>query len=342
MTTAQRCRSCLHRYRFSQFVCWQYLVSTHNRRTYARCFTVTTFPVTNSIHRVAVIGVPLFNGFLHAFIISYTKERGNAHSSPTYSLWSLKWESPARNRMKKLAWVVLLIMFTVYGCTSQGNTQQQEKEQLAQLEVVFQTTPQTIYVDEPATLQVTVTDGKKPIEQASDVQFEIRRKGEEHDEMIPARHQGNGVYVAEKTFGADGVYVVTYHVTANHLHRMEKNEVRVEQKQGATTKTPTQSNDAHTHHHVHMTLSPKEAKQNERTMFQVQMLSDGKPLTDAQVTMEYWRGGDKKHTYVTMNEKGNGMYVSEVLFAFSGTYQFRVHVIKEELHDHQVFSVEVK
>ena len=41
------------------------------------------------------------NGFLHAFIISYTKERGNAHSSPTYSLWSLKWESPARNRMKE-------------------------------------------------------------------------------------------------------------------------------------------------------------------------------------------------------------------------------------------------
>ncbi|MGG3265307.1 S9 family peptidase, partial [Geobacillus stearothermophilus] len=40
------------------------------------------------------------NGFLHAFIISYTKEKGNAHSSPTYSLWSLKWESPARNRMK--------------------------------------------------------------------------------------------------------------------------------------------------------------------------------------------------------------------------------------------------
>ncbi|MGJ3220490.1 hypothetical protein ABEI50_00205, partial [Geobacillus thermoleovorans] len=46
-------------------------------------------------------GVPLLNGFLHAFIRSYTKERGNAHSSPTYSLWSLKWESPARNRMKQ-------------------------------------------------------------------------------------------------------------------------------------------------------------------------------------------------------------------------------------------------
>ncbi|KAF6509543.1 5-carboxymethyl-2-hydroxymuconate semialdehyde dehydrogenase [Geobacillus stearothermophilus] len=44
--------------------------------------------------------MPLLNGFLHAFIISYTKEKGNAHSSPTYSLWSLKWESPARNRMK--------------------------------------------------------------------------------------------------------------------------------------------------------------------------------------------------------------------------------------------------
>ncbi|MGG3004806.1 hypothetical protein ABEO63_00610, partial [Geobacillus stearothermophilus] len=48
-----------------------------------------------------VIGVPLLNGFLHAFILSYTKEKGNAHSSPTYSLWSLKWESPARNRMKR-------------------------------------------------------------------------------------------------------------------------------------------------------------------------------------------------------------------------------------------------
>ena len=101
LTTTQRRRSCLHRYRFSRCVCWQYLASTHNRRIYARCFTVTTFPVTNSIHRVAVIGVPLLNGFLHAFIISYTKEKGNAHSSPTYSLWSLKWESPARNRMKR-------------------------------------------------------------------------------------------------------------------------------------------------------------------------------------------------------------------------------------------------
>ncbi|RLQ03584.1 S9 family peptidase, partial [Geobacillus stearothermophilus] len=26
--------------------------------------------------------MPLLNGFLHAFIISYTKEKGNAHSSP--------------------------------------------------------------------------------------------------------------------------------------------------------------------------------------------------------------------------------------------------------------------
>ncbi|OQP23032.1 hypothetical protein B1694_09055 [Geobacillus zalihae] len=65
------------------------------------CFTVATFPATNSIHRAAVIGVPLFNSFLHVFILSYTKERGNAHSSPTYSLWSLKWESPARNRMNR-------------------------------------------------------------------------------------------------------------------------------------------------------------------------------------------------------------------------------------------------
>ncbi|AGE21545.1 hypothetical protein GHH_c10070 [Geobacillus sp. GHH01] len=49
------------------------------------------------------------NGFLHAFILSYTKERGNAHSSPTYSLWSLKWESPARNRMKRIEPVPLLL-----------------------------------------------------------------------------------------------------------------------------------------------------------------------------------------------------------------------------------------
>ncbi|TLS32757.1 hypothetical protein FDK15_11255, partial [Geobacillus thermoleovorans] len=37
LTTAQR-----HRYRFSRCVCWQYLASTHNRRTYARCFAVAT------------------------------------------------------------------------------------------------------------------------------------------------------------------------------------------------------------------------------------------------------------------------------------------------------------
>ncbi|KPD01436.1 hypothetical protein LR69_00051 [Geobacillus sp. BCO2] len=100
MTAAQRRRSCLHRCRFSRCVCWQYLASTHNRQTYARCLTVATFPATHSIHRAAVIGVPLLNGFLHVFIISYTKERGNTHSSPTYSLWALKRESPARNRMK--------------------------------------------------------------------------------------------------------------------------------------------------------------------------------------------------------------------------------------------------
>ncbi|OQP24228.1 hypothetical protein B1694_04965 [Geobacillus zalihae] len=44
------------------------------------------------------MGVPLLNGFLHVFILSYTKERGERAFLSTYSLWSLKWESPARNR----------------------------------------------------------------------------------------------------------------------------------------------------------------------------------------------------------------------------------------------------
>ncbi|MBB5355606.1 hypothetical protein HNR43_001581 [Anoxybacillus mongoliensis] len=245
--------------------------------------------------------------------------------------------------MKKLAWIVISLMFIFSGCTSPQDAPKNEKEPPKQIEVVFQTNPKVIYVNEPTTLQVVVTDGEKPIEHASDVQFEIRRKGEEHDEMITARHKGNGLYVAEKTFAADGVYVVTYHVTANNSHRMEKNEVRVEQKQGATTQARKQSNHSHTHEHrVYMTFSPKEAKQNERTTFQVQMVYDEKPLTEGQVTMEYWKGEDKKHTYVTMNEQGNGTYVAEVSFASSGIYQFRVHVIKEDLHDHQVFSVEIK
>lgn len=245
--------------------------------------------------------------------------------------------------MKKLVWIVVSLILILSGCTSPHDAQKYEKESPRSMEIVFQTNPKVIYVNEPTTLQVVVTDGEKPIEHASDVQFEIRRKGEEHDEMITARHKGNGVYVAEKIFAADGVYVITYHVTANNLHRMEKNEVRVERKQGTTTQGSTQSNDSHTHehHHVHMTFSPKESKQNERTMFQVQMTYGDKPLTEAQVTMEYWKE-DKKHTYVTMNEQGNGTYVAEASFAFSGTYHFRVHVIKEDLHDHQEFLVEIK
>ncbi|MCL9970719.1 FixH family protein [Anoxybacillus kestanbolensis] len=237
-----------------------------------------------------------------------------------------------------------MFIFIISGCKSSNDAQKHEEELPKRIEIVFQTTPEVLYVNEPTTFQLVVTDGEEPIEHAGDVQFEIRRKGEEHDEMIIAHHKGNGVYVAEKTFATDGVYVVTYHVTVNNLHRMEKNEVRVEQKQEATTQAPKQSNHTHTHEHdhVHITFSPQEAKQNERTMFQVQIVYDDKPLTEAQVTMEYWKGENTKHTYVPMNEQGNGTYVAEASFTSLGTYQFRVHVIKEDIHDHKVFSVEIE
>ena len=80
-------------------------------------------------------------------------------------------------------------------------------------------------------IEAVVTQGKENVEDANKVEFEIRKSGQETNEKIIGKHQGNGIYSINKTFQEAGDYSIIAHVTARDMHNMPKKEFTVVQSQ---------------------------------------------------------------------------------------------------------------
>lgn len=249
--------------------------------------------------------------------------------------------------MKKWVYFILCLGWLT-ACSMNGKSEPAPSKPTAPIEVTFKTIPEVIQANQPTTLQVVVKQGDDAVEDASDVQFEVWKKGQEKHQMIPAKHQGKGVYAAEKTFDSEGIYFVTYHVTARNMHSMKQVELTVgeinrnEQEEGKDPAAQNQSDHSHDHHGLTIQLSPTETRKDQNTVFKINVQHEGKPLTNAHVTWEYWTGQEEKHTYVDAKEQSAGEYVANIKLSSVGDYHFRVHAIKGELHDHKVIHVHVK
>ncbi|QTL48054.1 MULTISPECIES: FixH family protein [Priestia] len=126
--------------------------------------------------------------------------------------------------MKKLSILLLVLVIAVVGC-SKGN-EQKSQEVKGEIEV-----PQTINANKTVSIEVLVTQGDKKIKNADAVQIQVEKEGYINQEMIDAKHQGNGAYSTDYTFKDDGEYTITAHVTIKGDMKMFTKKVTVGKKE---------------------------------------------------------------------------------------------------------------
>ncbi|MEB4856025.1 FixH family protein [Priestia sp. TRN 1309] len=125
--------------------------------------------------------------------------------------------------MKKLSMLLIILVIAVVGC-SKGNDQR-SKEVKGEIQVL-----QTIHSNKPVSIEVLVTQGDQKIENADAVQIQVEKEGYINQEMIDAKHEGNGAYSTDYTFKEDGDYTITAHVTVDGDMKMFTKKVTVGEK----------------------------------------------------------------------------------------------------------------
>lgn len=87
--------------------------------------------------------------------------------------------------------------------------------------------PESLSPDQQQVIKVSLTQGEEKVD-AADIRFEIwKKESKENPEVIKARHDEDGIYVAEKTFAEDGLYYIKADVRARDLHVMPAKQVIV-------------------------------------------------------------------------------------------------------------------
>ncbi|MGM9987037.1 MAG: FixH family protein [Bacillaceae bacterium] len=126
--------------------------------------------------------------------------------------------------MKKVISIVAVLFVLLAGC-SQGESKKLEEPKMLNVDVKFN--PTSVKVNEEFTVQAIVTMGDEKVDDASEVMFELWKKGQEDHEMIEGVKVGDGVYELKKKVNETGTYIVVSHVTARNLHNMPKVEFEV-------------------------------------------------------------------------------------------------------------------
>lgn len=116
-----------------------------------------------------------------------------------------------------------LCFISVTGCSPSMSTN--ETPEMVEANILL---PGKITLNQPNTLKVQVKQGKKTVDDAEDVEFEIwKSSSKEKSELLKAKHASGGLYEVNKTFKTNGIYFIQTHVTARGLHVMPKKQVVV-------------------------------------------------------------------------------------------------------------------
>lgn len=78
-------------------------------------------------------------------------------------------------------------------------------------------------------IEIEVTQDGEPVDDANDVDIEIRFADSDEGAFIKADHQGEGLYSIAHTFKEEGLYEVQSHVTARGMHVMPVESIEVNQ-----------------------------------------------------------------------------------------------------------------
>lgn len=89
-------------------------------------------------------------------------------------------------------------------------------------------TPDKLPVNQESILEAQLTQGDERVNDAQEVQFEVWQENrKKQSEMINAKREKDGIYIAKKTFQEDGVYYVQAHATARGMHVMPVKKIVV-------------------------------------------------------------------------------------------------------------------
>ncbi|HHY72928.1 MAG TPA: FixH family protein [Bacillus bacterium] len=250
--------------------------------------------------------------------------------------------------------VFFVMMLAITGCSNVNeNNVNKEKtkagtEDIKPISVDVAIYPSPIEVSHEVTFEATVTQGDEKVDDASDVEFELWKNGEEIHEKIKAEHQGDGIYSIKHSFAETGTYNVITHVTARDMHTMPQREFNVVDLQGQKNVQPKQETAVADHHHhgtdllIHF-MGDEEIKVNEEAQLKVHITYKKSPLKGARVRFEVWKDGQDKHQFIDATEDKAGEYSAKEIFNEQGTYNIKVHVEEEKnkIHDHQVENLTV-
>lgn len=257
--------------------------------------------------------------------------------------------------MKKISLFFSLFMVVVLAACNNGDQAEQNQEVPELLEVDLKLPEEQLEPGAEVVLEASITQGEEAVEDADEVKFEISKAEGKDSEMLEAKHQGKGVYTAQKQFDEEGIYKITAHVTARDMHNMPSKDLTIgnpaeseHHQHDDDASGAGASEESHEHGHEHQSAvtmnlqSGTELKANEKTNLSVWIEEAGQPLTQAEIRFEIWKEGEEKHDFIDASEAGDGVYKAERTFAESGTYQMNVHVTKDSLHEHQMYTITVK
>lgn len=247
-------------------------------------------------------------------------------------------------RSTTLLSVVLLVVFGFLAACEWSTDQAKQHQHHAQsppstpLTITFKTNPAHPNTGEPVELISAITANDQPVGEAK-VEFEVWKQGQKQKhEMISAKMTEAGRYQTSHTFHEDGQHVVVVHVTTPSTHQMINATFPV----GNLNAT---NNEAHDHQssgiHLHIE-APNEAKAGVQVEIIGHVTKENKPFSGANVQFEYWQTGNSKHEFSDTAEVKAGHYQTRLSFPKPGTYQIKLHVEKEAIHDHTDRKITIK
>jgi uncharacterized protein YdhG (YjbR/CyaY superfamily) len=183
-------------------------------------------------------------------------------------------------------------------------------------------------------IETTVKEGSKLVNEAAEVLFEVRKSGQDKREMLEAKNTGSGTYQVMHTFSDQGKYYVIAHVTAKGLHVMPEKEIVIKGIEGEGTAV-------HPSTDISIEFQSNPVKAGSSSSFEATVQWDGKPLKDADVNFEVWKEGSNESHFTKAKEEALGTYQNKVSFDEPGTYKVQVHVEKDEVHEHQLQTIQV-
>lgn len=156
--------------------------------------------------------------------------------------------------MKKITMLSVLSILTIFVLAACGNNNDEaannnNDEELPMIDVDYQL-PETAEAGETVELVAVVTYEGEPVEDATQMDFEVWEKGDQdNSEMLEGEHAGDGKYVASYTFEDDGIFESYAHTTAEGIHAMPKLEITI--GEGGDYDHVEEDNNDEEHHEGH-------------------------------------------------------------------------------------------